>query len=140
MRPGPSRSSSGPRLGRVAAALLLSSIALVFASALAQPLAAYVPATGQTVRIDGLTPGASYQLRISGWMTFGVWSQNGRTLQNDACYEFAAKGYPDPLPVLTNDAGVIACGAYAPDHVYTSAPFQAQASSMRVSRCIRWRR
>ena len=112
-------------------ALGVLPLLLLTAAALAQTLAAYVPASGQAVRIQGLTPGASYQLRISGWMTFGTWSVNGRTLQNDACYEFAAKGYPDPLPVLTNDAGVIACGAYAPDHVYTSAPFQAQASSMR---------
>jgi hypothetical protein len=106
-------------------------LTLLATAASAQTLAAYVPASGRPVHIQGLTPGASYQLRISGWMTFGTWSVNGRTLQNDACYEFAAKGYPDPLPVLTNDAGVIACGAYAPDHVYTSAPFQAQAASMR---------
>jgi hypothetical protein len=111
--------------------LAILSLVLAGATALAQSLAAYVPASGEAVRIDGLVPGTSYRLRISGWMTFGTWSVNGRMLQNDACYEFAAKGFPDPLPVLTNDAGVIACGDYAPDHVYTSAPFQAQETSMR---------
>ena len=124
--------SPSPRLAPAAVRTLLAVLLVALAgSALAQSLAAYVPASGQAVRIDGLQPGADYQLRISGWMTFGTWSVNGRTLQNDACYEFAAKGFPDPLPVLTNDAGVIACGAYAPDHVYTSAAFRAQASSMR---------
>lgn len=126
MRPGPSRSNVGWHLAALPALVL----ALMLGAASAQPLSAYVPATGQTARVDGLVPGASYQLRISGWMTFGIWSRNGRTLQNDACYEFAAKGYPDPLPVLNSDLGTIQCGPYDASHVYTSATFTAPSSSL----------
>jgi len=92
-----------------------------------------VPASGQPVVLGGLQPGGVYQLRVSGWMSFGTWWQNGRPLLNDACFEFAAKGYPDPLPVVANDYGLPLCGgSYRDDHVYLSPRFVAPTAQVTL--------
>ncbi|MBW6455611.1 MAG: hypothetical protein K0A98_06975 [Trueperaceae bacterium] len=100
-------------------------VLLFFGLAWAQPWV-LVPATGERVVLTGLRAGDVYQLRASGWMSFGTWWQNGRPLLDDACFEFAAKGFPDPLPVVANDLGLSLCdGGYRDDHVYLSQTFVA---------------
>ena len=110
---------------------LALALALACGTGLAQPWV-FVPANGQPVSLLGLQVGATYQLRISGWMGFGTWASNGRALLNDACYEFNAKGVADPLPVVQNELGVSVCGPYRADHVYASAPFVAPTVEMRL--------
>ncbi|MDF1523407.1 MAG: hypothetical protein P1P87_11440, partial [Trueperaceae bacterium] len=95
------------------------ALALACGSGRAQPWV-FVPADGRPVALQGLQVGATYQLRVSGWMGFGTWSGNGRALLNDACYEFNATGVANPLPVVQNDLGVSVCGPYQADHVYAS--------------------
>jgi hypothetical protein len=89
-----------------------------------------VPSDGRPVTLDGLQVGGTYQLRVSGTMVFGRWPATGRTLQNDACFEYAAKGYPDPLTTFQNSFGVIVCGPYRSDHTYVSAPFVAPSERL----------
>jgi hypothetical protein len=56
---------------------------------------------------------------------FGTW-RNGKRLINDACFEFNAKGYADPLPVFQNNLKIPVCdGTYRPSHVYRSKPFKS---------------
>ncbi len=89
-----------------------------------------VPSDGRPVTLDGLEVGGSYQLRVSGSMTFGRWAATGATLRNDACYEYDAKGFPDPLTVFQNSFDVVVCGLYRSDHVYLSAPFVAPSQRL----------
>jgi len=112
---------------------VLALTVLLFAGlAWAQPWA-LLPATGDRVVLGDLQPGDVYQLRVSGWMSFGTWWQNGRPLLDDACFEFAAKGFPDPLPVVANDLGLSLCdGGYREDHVYVSPPFAAPSPQVTL--------
>ena len=65
-----------------------------------------------------------YIIRASGSIYFGRWWRNSLPLNDDACYEYTAKGAPDPLPVFTNSYGVAVCdGQYRASHVYQSAAF-----------------
>ncbi len=87
-----------------------------------------VDARGGAIAASGIEPGSRYVIRAWGQMYFGRWWQNGRDLWNDACYEFSAKGYPDPLPVLQNSWSVPVCGGlYQSSHVYVSGEFEAPA-------------
>lgn len=89
-----------------------------------------VSAKGSQTQKIWLTAGETYVIEVSGSVQFGTW-RNGKRLINDACYEFNAKGYADPLPVLQNSLGIPLCdGTYRPSHVYRSQPFKANGSSL----------
>jgi len=112
--------------------VLALTVLLLVGLAWAQPWA-LLPATGERVMLGGLQPGDVYQLRVSGWMSFGTWWQNDRPLLDDACFEFAAKGFADPLPVVANDLGLSLCdGGYRDDHVYLSPPFVATSPNVTL--------
>ena len=104
--------------------LLILTITLGLQNAYADRLVASgnVPSNGKPTNQINLTNGKSYYIVVSGAVTFGTWS-NGKKLLNDACYEFNAKGYLDPLPVFQNNYNIIVCDNYNPNHIYKSAPF-----------------
>lgn len=89
-----------------------------------------VSSDGNRVVAVGLQAGATYIMEVSGSVYFGRWSQNGRDLLQDACYEFNARGYPVPLPVFKNSANINVCQSYRADHVYRSAPFVADGQPL----------
>lgn len=75
-----------------------------------------------------------YVIRVSGSVYFGRWWRNGRPLNDDACYEYTAKGAPDPLPVFRNSYGVPVCdGQYRASHVYQSAAFLGRNAPISFS-------
>ncbi|MGV8120293.1 MAG: hypothetical protein AB2L14_11080 [Candidatus Xenobiia bacterium LiM19] len=83
-----------------------------------------VSSLGRATETFPLQQGSSYYYVAVGTVYFGRWYINKRSLVNDACYEFNAKGYNDPLPVLKNSLNIpIANTAYRSDHVYTSEAF-----------------
>jgi len=85
-----------------------------------------VDSNGQPVSTINLEPTTQYVIRAVGQVYFGRWRENGEDLLNDACYEFNAKGFPDPLPVLENNRGIPICtGGYEPSHAYRSNPFNS---------------
>jgi hypothetical protein len=85
-----------------------------------------VPATGQQTRPVPLEIGQKYYIIVRGSVNFGKWWKNGKTLVNDACYEYNAKGYNDPLSVFQNNLNIIVCdNRYHIDHVYCSAHFES---------------
>jgi len=68
--------------------------------------------------------GETYYVKVMGSMYYGKWEVNGKGLNNDACYEYTAKGHADPLPVFNTFLNISVCdGRYRPDHVYFSVPF-----------------
>jgi hypothetical protein len=116
-------------------AFIILLVPCIAAQAMAQQLiwSGFVPGNGSSVGPNRLAAGANYMLEVSGWMYFGRWSQNGRPLHNDPCYEFNARNRPIPLPVLKNSLGVNTCGAYNPSHVYRSAPFRSNGQGVKFS-------
>ncbi len=75
-----------------------------------------------------------YVIRVSGTVYFGRWWRNGQALNDDACYEYTAKGAPDPLPVFRNSYGIPVCdGQYRASHVYQSAAFTGRNSAIAFS-------
>ena len=117
-----------PRLAKLTcgAVWLLAMLVVAPSSELAQQVVwqGDVSSNGSTTQALTLRQGVTYSIVVSGDVYFGRWSQNGRSLLNDACYEFNAKGAPDPLPVFKNNLNIPVCdGNYRSDHVYRSAPF-----------------
>lgn len=91
----------------------------------------YVSAKGVVKGPIPLKLGETYYFKVGSNVHFGKWWKNGRSLKNDACYEFNAKGYPDPLPVFENNLRIPLCsGTYHANHSYTSALFTANNSSI----------
>jgi len=83
-----------------------------------------ISSLGRASETFPLQQGASYYFVASGTVYFGRWYINKRSLVNDACYEFNAKGYNDPLPILKNNINIpMATSAFRADHVYVSAAF-----------------
>ncbi|PIE46452.1 MAG: hypothetical protein CSA42_08495, partial [Gammaproteobacteria bacterium] len=70
-----------------------------------------------------LQRGETYSIEVSGSFYMGRWYRNGRSIINDACYEFNAHNQPASIPVLQNSLGVSYCSFYNPDHYYQSSPF-----------------
>ena len=80
--------------------------------------------TGEPTQPIPLEKGAKYYIVVRGSVNFGKWWKNGKTLVNDACYEYSAKGYLDPLSVFQNNLNIIVCdNRYHIDHVYCSGHF-----------------
>lgn len=94
--------------------------------------AGYVPGNGSRIGPIGLRAGNSYVIEVSGWMYFGRWSQNGRSLYYDSCFEFNARNRPVPMTVLKNNLNVIYCSGYRSSHVYRSAPFRSNGKSLSL--------
>ena len=82
-----------------------------------------VSSDGREVGPVNLTKGVTYSVEVQGSFYMGKWSQNGRSIVNDPCYEFVAHPSPTPIPVLQNNLGINWCSSYRPGHVYESAPF-----------------
>ena len=98
-----------------------------------------VSSSGQRTGAVALVNGQSYYIVVKGYVNFGIWSQNSKTLLNDACYEFNAKGSPDPLSVFKNNLNIIVCdNRYHPDHVYCSAPFVSSGQPLNFNPLWTW--
>ena len=65
-------------------------------------------------------------------MYFGRWSQNGRSLYNDSCFEFNARSRPVPMTVLKNNLNVNYCSGYRSSQIYRSAPFRSNGQSLSL--------
>ncbi|PIE45206.1 MAG: hypothetical protein CSA45_04015 [Gammaproteobacteria bacterium] len=83
----------------------------------------YIASNGKNVGPIVLQRGATYSIRVSGSFYMGRWYQNGRSILNDACYEFNAHNQPTPITVLQNSLGINYCSQYSSKHNYRSAPF-----------------
>jgi len=94
-----------------------------------------VSSRGQRITSFPLERGKTYYLEVSGTVYFGRWRVNRRSLVNDACYEFNAKGYPDSLPVFKNNMNIQVCAPYQPNHVYRSAPFRSNGQRITFWIC-----
>ncbi len=78
-----------------------------------------------------LTIGKNYQIIVSGQVSLGRWSKNGKEMINDACYEFNAVGAPVLLQSFNNSLGISVCdGKFHPNHIYQSLPFAAEKESI----------
>lgn len=70
-----------------------------------------------------------HQIKVSGFVNLGKWKQGGKSLANDACYEFSEEGNsPVKAETLKNSHDVTVCSdkKYHPDHIYQSEPFVAK--------------
>jgi len=112
---------------------VLASIAgLESAVAQQQVWAGNVSSLGRSIQAFNLRPRLRYYIVVSRNVYFGRWSVNGRSLLNDACYEYNAKGRPDSLPVFKNSFNIPVCdGRYRSSHVYRSAPFVYSGGALR---------
>lgn len=112
-------------------AILAATLAMAALGAGTHPAAAQnviwagsVDSRGSETRGPVLNATNRYIIRVSGSVYFGRWWRNGQPLNDDACYEYTAKGAPDPLPVFRNTYGIPVCdGQYRASHVYQSAAF-----------------
>jgi len=78
-----------------------------------------------------LTQGKTYQIVVTGQMSLGTWSKNGKQLANDACFEFAAAGTPIHIPCFQNTLNINVCDdKFHSNHVYQSQPFAAEKDSI----------
>ena len=115
-----------------AALVLLTIISRAPAQAQRLEWSGIVSSRGMEATGPVLSAGTSYIIVARGNMYFGRWWQNGNSLLNDACYEFAAKGYADPLPVLNSSVGITVCdGLYRSNHVYQSVPFLGDGNRVK---------
>ena len=94
-----------------------------------------VSSGGKRTQDIPLQAGLSYYFIASGSVYFGRWYVNGQSLLHDASYEFNAKGYADPLPVLQNSLLVFldTSTGYRSDHVYRSQIFKVTAPCLSPS-------
>ena len=113
-------------------ALFLSTLASYGALADTLVWSGNVSSQGNSTQSIPMKSGERYYLSVKGSTYFGKWSENGAGLHNDACYEFRAKGYVDPLPVFSTNLNISVCdGRYRPDHVYFSEPFLSSGEPVR---------
>lgn len=83
-------------------------------------------AKGEQSPIVPLTLGKHYRIKVSGTMNLGKWWQQGKPLEDDACYEFN-----DSMPAIKIDSFKnslhihLGDGKYHPDHLYQSELFTA---------------
>lgn len=90
-----------------------------------------VQSSGAPSPLIPLTIGKTYQITVSGQISLGTWSKNGKKMQNDACYEFSAVGIPMLLPTFNNSLDISVCdGKFHPNHIYQSTPFKAEKDSI----------
>ncbi len=125
---------SGMRWGWRALVVVAFLVNAGTASAEEQVWAGNVAARGGQSLASNLVRGERYVIVVTGTVYFGRWhADKRRRLQNDACYEFNAKGYPDPLPILRTNIGVTVCrGRYKRNHEYRSRPFVFRGNRLRL--------
>lgn len=113
--------------------ILLSTLTLFNASEATERVVWSMP-----VKADGTpTPklelqlGERYQIRVSGTINLGNWTQNGEKLVNDAFYQYNDRTAPTLLPSLKNSMNIpFRDSHYHPDHIYVSNPFMAFQTSL----------
>jgi hypothetical protein len=88
-----------------------------------------ISATGQPSEPVQLLNGNSYYFLVKGTVNFGT--LNGKALNNDACYEFNSKGYPEAVAIFKNNLE-FSCGddKYHTDHVYCSGKFESKGQAI----------
>lgn len=90
-----------------------------------------VDSNGVPSSFISLELGKTYQIRASGTMNLGKWWQDGKPLNEDACYEFNPEIEPIQSDFLKNSMNVpFSVEGYNPKHVYLSKPFVAKQNGI----------
>lgn len=78
-----------------------------------------------------LTLRERYQIQVSKVINVGKWIQAREQLANDACFEFNKEKFTEKVESFKNSQNISVCdGAYHPDHVYRSDPFEAKQNRL----------
>ncbi|WP_299875529.1 toxin-antitoxin system YwqK family antitoxin [uncultured Cocleimonas sp.] len=85
----------------------------------------YVPSNGRPTEARAVRKiNTNYYLVVSNSVNFSRYNRQGGRLINDACYEFNASPWPNPLGIFKSNQNVNVCNSgYNPQHQYRSKPF-----------------
>jgi hypothetical protein len=88
-----------------------------------------VNATGQPTEPIQLVKGFTYYFTVKGTINSGT--VNGKSLLNDACFEYNSQGIPVDVGTLRNNLDITVCdNKYHTDHIYCSGKFESKGQAI----------